>query len=352
MVRRRKSMKAIITPQLPVEAENTRIAREKAEEAKKAFSGAILLIQRHERARLGRVVGKNADRDYQYDKKLRLGEIELKKYKKEVKEKAATTIQKTWRGYWTRKLFEKRRQEMEMALGMIIPSRKDRTILEEDLGNRSRIQELQEQFRTTVQEIIDREKTEIFKTKAVDTMDDITEEIRAWFQEWLSIVGHFDIYPPEQNGGSVLIATGQTLTPEEFLIKKLEEKNKAEEKNKGKDKKEEKKKKDKKTGKDKNKDEGWIMPESKVLQAIVDVKKEFISNWSLRDENSGAIVHKDLIKEEIFYELQLEMRKVVDELMRLELDRMNDALIKDHKNDSPKFQFPGMKKGFSFLKKK
>ncbi|XP_028982084.1 dynein regulatory complex protein 11-like [Diachasma alloeum] len=349
MVRRRKSLKSIITPNLPIprEPEEVRIARERADNLKKAFSEAISLIQRHERARMGRVVGANVRRDHDYHRKLKCGDIELKKYKREVKENAATTIQRTWRGFWTRKLLAKRREKAEMSMGMIIPSRKDRTVFEEDLRNRSRIQELQQQFRTAVQETISRERAKNFEARRLDVMDDISEEIRAWFQEWLAAVGHFDIYPPEQNGGSVMIVTGQTLTPEEFLIKKLEEKNKAEGGKKGKDKKEEKKGKDKKKlGKDKDKEEkGWTPPESKVLQTIVDVKKEFLTNWSLRDENLSQTVNTDIIKEEIFYELQLEARKAVDELMRLELDRMNDALIKDHKNDDPKFQFPGMKKG-------
>ncbi|XP_063985253.1 dynein regulatory complex protein 11-like [Diachasmimorpha longicaudata] len=358
MVRRRKSMKSIITPNLPIptEPEEVRIAREKADDLKKAFSDAISLIQRHERARLGRVVATTIQRDRDYQRKVKFGDIELKKYKREVKESAATTIQRTWRGFRARKLLAERREKTEMSMGMILPSRTDKTVFEEDLRNQLRIQELQEEFRTAVHGTIAREREKYGESKRLGIIDDISEEIRAWFQEWLVAVGHFDVYPPEQNGGSVLIVTGQTLTPEEFLVKKLEEKDKAEKGKKEKDKKDEKKGSDKeKSEKDKNKsqeEKGWTPPESRVLQPMADVQKDFLVNWSLRDENLSQTVNADIIREEILCELQLEARKTVDELMRLELDRMNDALIKDHKNDDPKFQFPGMKKGKKKKQKK
>ncbi|XP_011301454.1 IQ and AAA domain-containing protein 1 [Fopius arisanus] len=347
MVRRRKSLKVIITPQLPVptESEEERIIREREEARRKAFADAISLIQRHERARIGRVIGTNASREQEFFWRLKFGEIEVKKYRKEVKEKAARIIQKTWRGYRDRKFLEERREKREMAMGMIIPSRRDKTVIETDLGNRLRIAELQQEFGAAVDDRIAEERSKIFESKRFSVMDDISEEIRAWFQEWLQAVGHFDVYPPEQNGGSAMIVLGQTLTPEEFLVKKSEEMNK-EELKKGKDEKKSPK------GKNKKEVEGWTPPESKILQMMMEVKNEFVSNWSLRDEKLRETANIEMIKEEIFYELQLETRKAVDELMRLELDRMNDALIKDHKNDDPKFIFPGMKKGKKKKKEK
>lgn len=143
-------------------------------------------------------------------------------------------------------------------------------------------------------------------------------------------------------GGTILVATGQSLTPEEYFAKK----------NKPKEKKKKKKKvKKKKNVKKKNKDNNWMMPKSKVLQNIDDIKCEFNDNWFLNDDSDHLNEPDDikLIQNDIYYELQLKIRAIVDELMRLELEQLNSALRKDHKHDKPKFKFPGMKKSIFYL---
>jgi len=50
-------------------------------------------------------------------------------------------------------------------------------------------------------------------------MEDITDEIHEWFVVWYNALGHYDVFPAANLGGSVLIVTGQTLTPEEYIQK-------------------------------------------------------------------------------------------------------------------------------------
>lgn len=96
-----------------------------------------------------------------------------------------------------------------------------------------------------------------------------------------------------------------------------------------------------------NKSDGWIMPESKTLSALDKVIVDLKNNWTLRDESAdlNQREHLDLIRENIYYDLQLKIREIVDDLMRLELDRLNKALKKDHKKDKKKFKIPGLTKG-------
>lgn len=51
----------------------------------------------------------------------------------------------------------------------------------------------------------------------------------------------------------------------------------------------------------------------------------------------------DLIKDKLGYELQLEMREITDELMRLELKNLNRALKKDYKADKRELNIPKQK---------
>lgn len=165
-------------------------------------------------------------------------------------------------------------------------------------------------------------------------MEDITDEIHEWFVVWYNAVGHYDVFPAADLGGSVLIVTGQTLTPQEYLMEKLE--------------------KEKQIRKAKEmapvpKAEpievpGWKMPQTDALSCLEETNIDFIRNWSFRKEKDSEREYLDLITEKLCYELQFEMRKIVDELMRAELELLNKALLKDHAYDKKKFTIPTMDK--------
>ena len=181
-------------------------------------------------------------------------------------------------------------------------------------------------------------------------MEDITDEIREWFLMWYDELGYFDAYPIAEVGGTILVATGQTLTPAEFAAQQLEKeltKSKKGEKEKATDK-TKKESETKKSGKSKGGEEEfvWSMPEnSKPFEGLVLAEDEFVKKWSLRrNKDNEPSEYLDLINEKLSYELQLEMREVVDELMRLELGLLNEALKKDHADDKPKFVNPTLGK--------
>ena len=161
-------------------------------------------------------------------------------------------------------------------------------------------------------------------------MEDITDEIHEWFVVWYNALGHYDVFPAANLGGSVLIVTGQTLTPEEYLIEKLEKEKKAKER----------RRRLPKPEPIKAKDVDWKMPQTNNLSCLKEANNDFIRNWSFRDETYLEQEYMDLITEKLCYELQLEMREIVDELMRAELRLLNKALLKDHEYDEQKFTIP------------
>ena len=166
----------------------------------------------------------------------------------------------------------------------------------------------------------------LWKIRGPGLMEDITEEIREWFIIWYNDVGHFDAYPVTRLGGSVLITTGQTLTPQEYLVEKMIKQAAKAPTTRAKTKKKKQS----------------CMPQTKTFSLLNEANQDFINNWSFRhhtNEYQEKIYH-DLIKDELCYELQLEMRKIVDELMRLELKKLNAALKKDYKADKRTLVIP------------
>lgn len=173
-------------------------------------------------------------------------------------------------------------------------------------------------------------------------MEDITDEIREWFVIWYNLTGEYDVFPAANLGGSVLIATGQTSTPEEYLIENRKQRKQARLKRKAVipaiiqpptavvD-----------------KLQGWTMPQTQTLPCLEEANVDFIKNWSLRDEsgNPKQREYLDLIAEKLCYELQLEIREIVDELMRAELELLNRALLMDRKRDKKKRKIPERGKG-------
>ncbi|CAK9833578.1 Dynein regulatory complex protein 11 [Anthophora retusa] len=305
-------------------------AREAEEAARQAMHDAMLLIQCHERARMGRRTGAEVQRMYNYNKKIERGEIVPKRLHRNVYINAAKTIQRTWRRYKARKQTMKRIAIKEELLGMTIPSWKSTEILDKDREN---FQKKLKLMPTSVDQVVkatEEDRTRLYKIRGPGLVEDIIDEIREWFIVWYDEVGHFDVYPVAELGGSVLIATGQTLTPQEFLAQKAA---------KGKETATAKAKPAKK------KKTPW-MPETMAFSLLDEANQDFVKYWSFRDdsEDQKEEVYHDLIKDKICYELQLEMRQIADELMRLELKTLNRALKKDYAADKRELDIPKEKK--------
>jgi len=163
-------------------------------------------------------------------------------------------------------------------------------------------------------------------------MEDITDEIHEWFVIWYDTLGHYDVFPAADLGGSVLIATGQTSTPQEYLMEKLEKEKQAKKKHR-----EAEQTPEVKAEPVKQEAPDWKMPRTKALSCLKEANDDFVRNWSLRDEsdNPEQEEYLDLITEKLCHELQLEMREIVDELMRAELELLNKALQEDRDKKKP-----------------
>jgi hypothetical protein len=171
------------------------------------------------------------------------------------------------------------------------------------------------------------------RIKAPGLLEDIIDELHEWFVVWYDETGHYDVFPAKKLGGSILIATGQTVTPQEYLIEKQR--------------KDKEKKKVKKRAKVKKKAVGWRMPETATLPCLKEANDDFIKNWSFRDEddNPEQKEYLDIITDRLAYELQLEIREIVDDLMRAELVLLNKALAADEKVKVKKKKKKKAKKG-------
>jgi len=162
------------------------------------------------------------------------------------------------------------------------------------------------------------------RIKGPGLLEDITDELHEWFVIWYDETGHYDVFPAKKLGGSILIATGQTATPQDYLIEKQKKEKEAK---KPPEKKAPAKKKIKKQV------VGWKMPATATLPCLKEANNDFIKNWSLRneDDNPEQKEYLDMITERLAYELHLEIREIVDDLMRAELELLNKALTADKK---------------------
>ncbi|EZA61609.1 hypothetical protein DMN91_004111 [Ooceraea biroi] len=319
-----------------VESPEEKADREAKLAAERVLHSAMLLIQSHERARMGRCHAANVKRVFDYNKKVALGEIIPKKIDRAKYVKSAVTIQRAWRRYAARKATKKRIARLEAILGMTVPSRPSRETIAKDEQNFQRRRALIPTFDARTAKAISDERTRLLRIRGPGLMEDITDEIHEWFVIWYDAAGEYDVFPAANLGGSVLIATGQTSTPQEYLLEKQEKAKQA-------------RKKGRRAERTvlppepeavKAEAPGWTLPPTKTLPCLEEANVDFIQNWSLRDEtgNPEQKEYLDLITDNLCYELQLEIREIVDELMRAELELLNEALLKDRARDKKKFK--------------
>ncbi|XP_070163305.1 dynein regulatory complex protein 11 isoform X2 [Polyergus mexicanus] len=323
------------------ESPEEKAAREAKLAAEKAMHRAISLIQSHERARKGRCTGADVKRIYDYNKKVAFGEIVPRKIDRSKYVKSAIIIQCAWRQYAARKATKKRIARLEEALDMTIPSWQCHKTIAKNEENFQRRRALMPVFEAHTKKTISDERTRLLRIRGPGLMEDITDEICEWFVIWYDTLGQYDVFPAANLGGSVLIATGQTTTPQEYLMEILEKKKKGKAKRRRIEQimpavKAEPVKKA----------PGWKMPQTNALSCLEEANDDFIRNWSLRDEsdNPEQEEYLDLITEKLCYELQLEMRVIVDELMKAELELLNKALLKDRERDKKERAKPGKDK--------
>ncbi|KAF5402773.1 IQ motif containing with AAA domain 1 like [Paragonimus heterotremus] len=292
---------------------------------------AIRLIQRHERARQGRLRARfmrEIRQQEDADKNSEEG------HKAQTNDEAVTLLQTMWRGLTTRRETKKMRQEELVWLGMV-PSNLHHLIQK---SNMVKLAQRVEAIRRVTQNIYEQEyqdalikvREKIRDSEGPDMRETMQDQIRQWFVECRDATGKFPDYPDEDAGGSAAIFKEKT--PEE-LERELKEKEETAQKEK--EKKTGKpaaapKKDDKKKKKD-DEPEGWKMSQSVFLDELREGCHTFDTVWAQRDEHDNFAQRHDeeIIKEEKRAEVEAEVRIQVDELLRQELRNLKIAIDKE-----------------------
>lgn len=338
----------VLTPQ---ELEEKRLREE--------YEGFVFNIQRMERARC---ITKAISHKKYKDENMYLELAGLKKpaAKEALRRKACALIQHILRQYMKLKREHYRENKVKERLDMVISSFKPQSAKVQ----LEKVKETRRKFRQAYYEKwMEKkltEKTRILKFKEGDIMEDISDEIRQWFCEWFEVVRVFDEFPYPEEGGSILIVKGETFTIEEYIEwKEAEEKRlKAEA---GAKKTKEQIKAEKLAAKEEKKRLA-LEARDKEARRLLDYKKsrfnpdsdpgvyinigEYLENLGItwasyetqwkdidepdadKDAIKGYIMK--LVTEDAYQDVQLQLRPVVDEVMRLELDILKKALKADY----------------------
>ncbi|KAF6276022.1 IQ motif containing with AAA domain 1 like [Rhinolophus ferrumequinum] len=297
---------------------------------------AIILLQTAERARQGRLraaIMREIRREEEWDQKMREDGGHTFN-----QDQAAITIQKVWRSYLQRKRTQQdRRTEMEF-IGMLPSLRQV-----ESLGNMS-----QASPRGNAGRLRQMEKEEEFQValgKTQDSLRDLEgpflkeqmkEQIRQWFIECHALTGRFPDYPDESLGGSYLIFADKT--PEqvkmelEMQVEESKKKNQEKNKEKEQEKKEKKKKrKEKKTTIEDEEDAMLKVLPSKFIPMINAGHEEYKNLWKnpYDSVHPGQSFDPETLRVEKRKEVEQELRKQVDELMRQELKNLRLAVDRE-----------------------
>lgn len=159
---------------------------------------AIRLIQMHERARQGRLRA-------QFMKEIRsLKEKGTKpeQRKAETGFMAAMKIQTMWRGYISRTQTRKKKVEEMVLIGMLPNPKYDSSIQENAALARAERHKTQVEYHQNYLDTMRRFEEEIKSKQGATMSEDMADEIRKWFCEYLERTGKFPDFPSEEAGGS------------------------------------------------------------------------------------------------------------------------------------------------------
>ncbi|XP_060876495.1 dynein regulatory complex protein 11-like isoform X1 [Metopolophium dirhodum] len=326
------------------------------------------------------------------------------KYKQPSKEKgqeAAVKIQRFWRHYRIMTKVNARKLKRHVQLGMYITSEKLNFDINRELEDTIRIQQTEADIE--YRKIISKLEDNFIQRNKYEIIEEIEDELRAYVWTYFEMCHHLPSWPNSKPimfsddndkiiglppiilspailkqlniprvhymsalkqrlplGGSAIIQTGRWMTIEmaeilamliiEFerkpakernvLIKQLAEKNKIE--------------KEKKLESLKLKERltaavkivGIVLESSELTEWFKERFNEYDSNWAL-DSGIENEPREDLIKSEIYSKAQVELRTIVDETIKEELEILKMAYARDLKKKykKPKIKSTKIKKG-------
>ncbi|XP_077281208.1 dynein regulatory complex protein 11 isoform X2 [Temnothorax americanus] len=249
-------------------------------------SQAVRLIQAHERARQGRL-------RFQFMKEVREMKERSTTKPSEMEEKdeaceklAALKIQKVWKGYITRCYIRKRRLEEMLLIEAAERIRKERSAIMEE---------------------------------------NIRSEIRTWIDTYFQQTGKIPTLPSAESGGSRMIfsrqGTESTVSKSTAVSSKESKKSKRS-----------KSKKDSETEQSEDEtDLGFKPVPSNFLPELIHATQEYQNVWKDKDESANPrhVPYRDMIEAEKTKEIENQIRVVVDQAMRGDIEALQLALDRD-----------------------
>ncbi|XP_061393695.1 dynein regulatory complex protein 11-like [Musca vetustissima] len=306
---------------------------------------AIRLIQMHERARQGRLRA-------HFMKEIRM----LKeKGKNEEKDKdrndagllAAMKIQKMWRGHTDRRKTRRRKLDEMILIGMVPPPPSVLKARAEKVEKLNEIYErryaTQEAFQQHYESTLELVREEIRTKHGPNMTEDIADEIRAWIKDCYEKTGKLPEFPTEDQGGSLHIFSrpGTESEVSRSSARSSKESRKTKDKSKS-----PARSGDLNVNENPDEEGGGLQPaQSMCLPDIRAEIERFNEVWREKDEsgNMRQSHYYDMIYAEKYDEVEKEFRKVVDDVMRQELELLQTAIGKKAKKNNKKARRSGKK---------
>ncbi|KAF5278956.1 hypothetical protein FQA39_LY05634 [Lamprigera yunnana] len=259
---------------------------------------------------------------------------------------AALRIQKIWRGYVARRQTRRRKLQEMLLIGMIPPPKIENELINKALGIREHRRNLQEIRDKQYREAIVNTRETIERTQRAIVLEQLSDQVRSWLHEYRMHTGKVPEYTGSDRPMSRLMSSRQGTESELSKSSSKESKSKKSRSPKSKE------------SKDEEEDK------TAALKAITSVfvpeltisKGEYDEYWKNKDEsmNPKQYHYHDVILNDQMNLMENELRKVVDEMMRGELQLLQEAYDRDRgfKGKKQKKASKKTKRGSKKTKKK
>ncbi|XP_076682815.1 dynein regulatory complex protein 11 isoform X2 [Andrena cerasifolii] len=288
-------------------------------------SEAIRLIQAHERTRQGRLRFQFMKEIHEMKAKSTIKGKQTEAQDESNERTAATNIQKVWRGYVARRKIQKRRLDEMLLIGMLQPSqkvsenaRRAERVRQERYKKQASYQQLHDNWMVGAKERIHTEKSAIIE-------ENIRREVRNWVNTCFQQTGKIPDLPSAESGGSRIIfsrqGTESTISKSTAMSSKESKKSRKP-----------KSQKDSETEQSEEETELGIKPiPSNFISGLVHANQEYQQVWKNKDEsmNMAQLPYIDMIESEKTREVEHEVRVVVDQALRGDIEALQSALDRD-----------------------
>lgn len=291
---------------------------------------------------------------------LELAGLKAPQVRESLRNRAASFIQKVYRRFMEVKREHDRDYRLKAKLGMVMtahipPSAKIQLEKVKEARRNFRRKYYEQWVKTHINE-----KSRVLRVREGDIIEDISVEIRSWLKEWYAEVRVFDEFPFPDEGGSILVANGETFTIEEYIEWRTEEEKrlkkaaqnpkskediknekiaaKEEKKRLAQDAKEREKKRlidYKKQRQNPDNDPGIYLTIGQNVEALQNEWFNYKCQWKAIDTPDAPLevirgFIRKLITENVYQEIQLQLRPIVDDMMRIEYNILKKALKNDY----------------------